>query len=242
MTSSVPTKTTMVIVTFVLCSVILSAMAIAKTYPLAEKVNPFIGTSAHGHSYPGASMPFGMVQLSPDTYNEGWDWCSGYHYSDNSIMGFSHTHLDGTGCADYGDFLFMPTTGSLKFKAGSRRNPEQGYRSRFSHGREKAMAGFYGVYLQDYDIDVQLTTTRRVGFHKYTFPATKEANVIIDLAHYIGAPRYGRARRRSSGIVRFGDMSARAGGLQTGFCILPHGFQGRLKRAGSSSTARSRTL
>jgi predicted alpha-1,2-mannosidase len=176
----------MVIVTFVLCSVILSAMAIAKTYPLAEKVNPFIGTSAHGHSYPGASMPFGMVQLSPDTYNEGWDWCSGYHYSDNSIMGFSHTHLDGTGCADYGDFLFMPTTGSLKFKAGSRRNPEQGYRSRFSHDREKAIAGFYGVYLQDYDIDVQLTTTRRVGFHKYTFPATKEANVIIDLAHYIG--------------------------------------------------------
>jgi len=101
-------------------------------------------------------------------------------------MGFSHTHLDGTGCADLGDFLFMPTTGELKFEPGSKRNPDEGYRSRFSHDQEQACAGFYGVYLKDYDIDVKLTTNRRVGVHQYTFPATKEANVIMDLGHYIG--------------------------------------------------------
>lgn len=160
--------------------------ALAKDYPLAAKVNPLIGTSAHGHTYPGACNPFGMVQLSPDTGTDGWDWCSGYHYSDNSIMGFSHTHLDGTGCADLGDFLFMPTTGALQFEPGSKENPDEGYRSRFSHDQEKACAGFYGVYLKDYEIDVQLTTTRRVGVHQYTYPTTKEANVIIDIAHYIG--------------------------------------------------------
>lgn len=158
----------------------------AKAYPLAAKVNPLIGTDGHGHTYPGACVPFGMVQLSPDTGTDGWDWCSGYHYSDKSIMGFSHTHLDGTGCADLGDFLFMPTTGELKFEPGSKRNPDEGYRSRFSHEQEQACAGFYGVYLKDYDIDVKLTTTRRVGVHQYTFPATKEANVIMDLGHYIG--------------------------------------------------------
>ncbi|MBN2513590.1 MAG: GH92 family glycosyl hydrolase [Sedimentisphaerales bacterium] len=158
----------------------------AKAYPLAAKVNPLIGTGGHGHTYPGACVPFGMVQLSPDTGTDGWDWCSGYHYSDRSIMGFSHTHLDGTGCADLGDFLFMPTTGELQFEPGSKRNPDEGYRSRFSHDQEQACAGFYGVYLKDYDIHVQLTTTRRVGVHQYTFPATKEANVIMDLGHYIG--------------------------------------------------------
>ncbi len=161
----------------------------AGDYPLAKKVNPFIGTGAHGHTYPGVSMPFGMVQLSPDTDTNGWDWCSGYHYTDDNIMGFSHTHLDGTGCADLGDFLFMPTTGELKFQPGSKRNPDEGYRSRFSHDQEKAFAGFYGVTLKDYNIDVELTATPRVGVHKYTYPATKQANVIIDLTHAIGGTR-----------------------------------------------------
>ncbi len=158
----------------------------AAKYPLAEKVNPFIGTDAHGHTYPGAATPFGMVQLSPDTGTDGWDWCSGYHYTDSSIMGFSHTHLDGTGCADLGDFLFMPGVGELKFKPGSKRNPDEGYRSRFSHAQEKASAGYYSVFLQDSKIAVELTATPRVGVHKYTFPATDSAHVIIDLAHHIG--------------------------------------------------------
>ena len=161
----------------------------AGEYPLAEKVNPFIGTSKHGHTYPGVSLPFGMVQLSPDTKTEGWDWCSGYHYSSKTIMGFSHTHLDGTGCSDLGDFLFMPTVGELQFEAGSENDTSTGYRSKFSHSQEKASAGFYSVKLQDYDIDVELTATYRVGFHKYKFPATKQANVIMDLKHAIGGAR-----------------------------------------------------
>ncbi len=165
----------------------------AGKYPIAEKVNPFIGTDAHGHTYPGVSLPFGMVQLSPDTRDNGWDWCSGYHYSSRTIMGFSHTHLDGTGCADLGDFLFMPTTGDLQFTVGDERNTSTGYRSRFSHDQEKASAGYYSVKLQDYDINVELTATPRVGFHKYTFPATKEANVIIDLKHAIGGARIGES-------------------------------------------------
>jgi len=91
---------------------------------LVDHINPFIGTGGHGHTFPGASMPFGMVQLSPDTDIKGWDWCSGYHISDNSVMGFSHTHLSGTGAADYGDILLMPTTGQIKWQAGPKSDPD----------------------------------------------------------------------------------------------------------------------
>ncbi|MCF7885378.1 MAG: GH92 family glycosyl hydrolase, partial [Candidatus Marinimicrobia bacterium] len=150
-----------------------------------DLVNPLIGTGGHGHTFPGATLPFGMVQLSPDTDTEGWDWCSGYHYSDSSIMGFSHTHLSGTGASDYGDILVMPTTGRVKLKPGSKDNPEKGYRSRFSHKKESATPGFYSVYLEDYDIDVELTVTKRAGFHKYNFPNTDRANIIFDLQHGI---------------------------------------------------------
>ena len=171
-------------------SALLSVLCIsglyAGKYPLVEKVDPFIGTSAHGHTYPGVSLPFGMVQLSPDTKTQGWDWCSGYHYSSNTIMGFSHTHLDGTGCADLGDFLFMPTVGKLQFEPGLERDTSTGYRSSFSHDQETAKPGYYTVKLLDYDIDVELTASPRVGVHRYTFPKTKQANVIMDLTHYIG--------------------------------------------------------
>lgn len=152
---------------------------------LTDYVNPFVGTDAHGHTFPGASLPFGMVQLSPDTDTEGWDWCSGYHYSDNSIIGFSHTHLSGTGCGDYGDILFMPITGKLKTSPGTKDNPDSGYRSRFSHTKETAKPGFYSVYLDDYKINVELTVTKRAGFHKYIFPQSNESYVIIDLLHGI---------------------------------------------------------
>jgi len=158
---------------------------IAANKKLTQLVNPFIGTSGHGHTFPGATVPFGMVQLSPDTYTDGWDWCSGYHASDSSIMGFSHTHLSGTGGADYGDILLMPTTGKIYFEPGSRENPEEGYRSRFFHQNEKAEPGFYSVFLNDYNIKVELTTTERCGFHKYSFPKTDSANVIFDLFHGI---------------------------------------------------------
>lgn len=148
-------------------------------------VNPFIGTAGTGHTFPGAVAPYGMVQLSPDTGTEGWDWSSGYRYTDNSIVGFSHTHLSGTGASDYGDILLMPTVGKLQIIPGSKENPDEGYRSRFSHEKEMALPGYYSVFLDDYKIKVELTVSPRVGFHKYTFPKTERANIIIDLEHGI---------------------------------------------------------
>lgn len=152
---------------------------------LADYVNPFIGTDAHGHTYPGATTPFGMVQLSPDTGTEGWDWCSGYHSSDSTIIGFSHTHLSGTGGADLGDILFMPSTGNLLFESGSKEQPDFGYRSRFSHDNETASAGYYSVYLDDYGVKAELTATPRTGIHRYTFDTKTDQHVMIDLTHGI---------------------------------------------------------
>ena len=146
-------------------------------------VDPHIGTGGHGHCFPGATVPFGAVQLSPDTYNDEWDWCSGYHISDTSIMGFSHTHLSGTGCGDLLDFLVMPGIGPVKLHPGSRSNPGEGYRSRFSHEDEVAEPGFYSVFLQDPAIHVELTATERTGLHRYTFPASDSAWLIVDLSH-----------------------------------------------------------
>jgi predicted alpha-1,2-mannosidase len=150
-----------------------------------NSVDPFIGTGGHGHTFPGATLPYGMVQLSPDTRTLGWDGCSGYHYSDSSIIGFSHTHLSGTGIGDFGDVLFMPFHGEMKINAGDEKDPDSGYRSRFSHEDEKAIPGYYSVKLKDNDIDVELTTTERVGFHRYTYNKNEPAGVIIDLAHTI---------------------------------------------------------
>ena len=158
----------------------------------ASYVNPFIGTNEMGHTYPGATVPFGMVQLSPETdtiqYSIGqgyikdvYRYCAGYQYSDNTITGFSHTHFSGTGHSDLGDFLVMPTTGKVKLNPGTALNPESGYRSRFSHDTEKATAGYYSVLLSDYNIKAELTTTERVGFHRYTFPKSSEANIILDM-------------------------------------------------------------
>ncbi|QBZ96979.1 hypothetical protein GS03_00464 [Flavobacterium sangjuense] len=142
-----------------------------------QYVNPMIGTGGHGHTYPGATVPFGMVQLSPDTRIDGsWDGCSGYHYDDTIIYGFSHTHLNGTGCTDYGDIMLMPTMGEPTL------NPKE-YSSTFSHSNEKATAGFYAVKLDKHNIDVKLTASTRVGFHEYTFNNDGQANIILDLNH-----------------------------------------------------------
>ncbi len=149
----------------------------------AAFVDPFIGTGGHGHTYPGATVPFGMVQLSPDTRLTGWDGCSGYHYSDSVLYGFSHTHLSGTGASDYGDILFMPTTGRVLLDRGGPDDTSSGYASRFRHERETARPGFYSVLLDDYGILVELTATKRVGLHRYFFPEDAGHNVIIDLAH-----------------------------------------------------------
>ncbi len=150
-------------------------------------VDPRIATGGHGHCFPGATVPFGAVQLSPDTYNDDWDWCSGYHDSDKSIMGFSHTHLSGTGCGDLLDFLVMPGTGTARIVPGTRENPEEGYRSRFSHEDEVASPGYYAVLLKDYGIKAELSATERAGIHRYTFPQADKAYIVLDLQHgYIG--------------------------------------------------------
>ena len=139
----------------------------------SKYVNPFIGTGGHGHTFPGATVPFGMVQLSPDTRIDGsWDGCSGYHYSDSVIYGFSHTHLNGTGVSDYGDIMLMPMMGNASLD-------NKIYSSKFSHQNEKASAGFYFVKLLDDDIDVRLTSTVRVGYHEYTFNKAGQANIIL---------------------------------------------------------------
>lgn len=150
------------------------------TSALTEYVNPFIGTGGHGHTYPGATMPYGMMQLSPDTRLDGWDGCSGYHYSDDVIYGFSHTHLSGTGVSDYGDILLMPTHKPILNNGA---NGKEGYSSKFSHDNESASPGYYEVHLDDTDIDVRLTVTERAGIHEYRFRESENQYVILDLLH-----------------------------------------------------------
>ncbi|UKN02074.1 GH92 family glycosyl hydrolase [Paracrocinitomix mangrovi] len=149
----------------------------------AKLVNPFIGTGGHGHTYPGVAVPFGMMQLSPDSRLAGWDGCSGYHYSDDYIYGFSHTHLSGTGVSDYGDLLIFPFTGDNKWNNSYRKEKDKGYGSKFSHEDEEAHAGYYRVRLEDLDINCEFTTTTRCGYHKYFYPENTNRKIIIDLEH-----------------------------------------------------------
>ncbi|MEO5643610.1 MAG: GH92 family glycosyl hydrolase [Bacteroidia bacterium] len=148
----------------------------------AKYVNPMIGTAGHGHTFPGATAPFGMVQLSPDTRVDGsWDGCSGYHYDDSVIYGFSHTHLSGTGCSDYGDFLFMPGNSDLMFDNDP--DKKYNYTSLFLHKNEHAEAGYYSVLLDKYKIKAELTASPRVGIHRYSFPSSDSNWIILDLMH-----------------------------------------------------------
>ncbi len=167
----------------ILCFVLLLPLQIFAQRDPTRYVDPFIGTAGHGHTFPGAIVPFGMVQLSPDTRLTGWDGCSGYHYSDSIIYGFSHTHLSGTGISDYGDILLMPSVGEAYQNALNGEQTDKGYASRFQHQNETARPGYYSVKLEDDKIFVELTATARVGLHRYAFPATDSANIIIDLAH-----------------------------------------------------------
>jgi len=159
---------------------------------LIQYVDPMIGTARMGHTYPGATVPFGSVQLSPETdtiayglngkYNgEVYKYCAGYQYEDKTIVGFSHTHFSGTGHSDLGDFLIMPTTGKLQLNSGVASKPLSGYRSAFSHSTEKAEPAYYSVFLEDHKIKAELTATTRVGMHQYTFPKSDEAHIILDL-------------------------------------------------------------
>lgn len=148
---------------------------------LTSYIDPMIGTAA-GSTFPGATVPFGMVQLSPDT-DDMVQLTAGYHYSQNTIVGFSHTHLSGVGVQDLYDVLFMPFTGPVKWGAGTKEKPETGYRSRYSHSNESARAGYYQVHLSDYNINAELTATEHAGFHRYTFNGNDSARLMIDLGH-----------------------------------------------------------
>ncbi len=152
----------------------------AQSVDYTKWVNPFIGTGGHGHTFPGATMPFGMVQLSPDTRTDNWDGSSGYHYSDDIIYGFSHTHLSGTGIPDYCDILLMPSNGDFMLPATDRTIPPS-YASKFSHENEKAEPGYYSVLLDRDHILTELTATARVGLHRYTFNTRDKANITLDL-------------------------------------------------------------
>lgn len=171
------------------------AQAQQKNTQFTSYVNPFIGTGAvnqnslSGSNFPGPIMPFGFVQLSPDTQNNPDNPASGYDYNDKTIVGFSHTHLSGTGVADLFDVLFMPTTGQIRAVPGDAAKPESGYRSRFSHKEEAARPGYYQVKLQDYGINAELAATEHVGMHRYTFPKASEGHVIIDLDHSLNKKR-----------------------------------------------------
>lgn len=166
-----------------------------KDVKLTSYVNPFIGTGAvdknslAGSNFPGPTTPFGFVQLSPDTQDNPDDPASGYDYNDQTIVGFSHTHLSGTGVSDLFDILMMPTTGEIRSVAGDAKKPGSGFRSRFSHTEEVAKPGYYQVKLQDYGINAELTATEHVGMHRYTFPQTDKAHVILDLDHSMNKAR-----------------------------------------------------
>lgn len=174
---------TKLISTLIICSLIINVYAqrhsTAKQNDVLQYVNPMIGAAAHGHVFVGASVPWGAVQAGPTNFTQGWDWCSGYHYSDSVMLGFSQLHLSGTGVGDLGDVLMMPFVGEI------RTNPRQ-YCDIYSHADEKVTPGFYSVKLKNSGINVALTASKRVAFHKYIFPKNAEARVIIDLTQGIG--------------------------------------------------------
>ena len=162
-----------------------------------QHVNPFIGTSKMGHVFPGATAPFGMVQLSPQTnfevmfddkgnYNaEAYEYCAGYQHRDSTIIGFAHTNFSGTGHSDLGDFLVMPTTGNLVLDPFETKESRKGFYSTFSHDKEEASPGYYKVDLDSYKIKAELTASERVGFHQYTFPKSEDAHIILDMVYNV---------------------------------------------------------
>src|ERR1022692_2999326 len=174
---------------------------------LSDYVRPFVGAQGEGNTYPGPSAPFGMIQISPDTDKTNWDTDSGYEYKDPTILGFSLTHLTGTGCPDLGDFLFMPQVGREDFVSGTKDHPEEGYQSAFSHDDETASAGYYRVKLQKSGTTVELAAGERAGILRFTFPASDAASILLDLNHVINGNRWRVAESR----VRIEDNSTITG-------------------------------
>lgn len=175
----------MYVIIVVWISMLVQVLTVSATN-YAKFVDPLIGSDYHGNVFVGASVPFGMVQLGPTNLSKGWLWCSGYHYSDSTIIGFSHTHLNGTGIGDLGDILFMPSTGIPVVYKGDFSDLTKGYVSVFSRKNEIVQPGFYSVLLNKYDVRVNLTTTERVGYHQYIYPQSTQSNIVIDLKEGIG--------------------------------------------------------
>ena len=148
---------------------------------LLKYVDPYIGSGFHGHVFVGTSVPYGMVQVGPNNIHKGWDWCSGYHYSDSILIGFSHTHLNGTGCADLGDIMIMPMN-EIRTERGEQEDISNGYASRYSHNTETARPEYYSVMVERYNIKAEMTATNRVGFHRYTYPKGKPASILVNLS------------------------------------------------------------
>ena len=168
------------------CSVSDNASSVVSKNNLTQYVNPYIGTGFHGHVFLGANVPFGAVQLGPTNVTQGWDWCSGYHYSDSTLVGFAHTHLNGTGIGDLGDILFMPVTGDYQMAVGTPEKPEDGYLAFYKHENELVKPGYYSVEIPRYQVKAELTATERTGFHKYSFSQADDAHILINLDRGIG--------------------------------------------------------
>ena len=181
-------------------------VAAAQQHP-SDYIRPFVGTQGEGNTFPGPSAPFGMMQLSPDTDTTNWDTDSGYEYTDPTILGFSLTHLSGTGCPDLGDFLFVPQVGNPEFVSGAKDHPESGYQSAFSHADESAAAGYYQVKLKKSGVNAELTAGERAGILRFTFPASDDASILTDLNHVINGGRWRVAESR----VRIEDGSTITG-------------------------------
>lgn len=144
-------------------------------------VDPYIGTGGHGHVFVGANVPFGMVQVGPTSIPQVWDWCSGYNEGDSTVIGFSHTHLSGTGIGDLFDITVMPVVGTVTYSRGEEAKPESGLWSYTNRTKEVVEPGYYSATLLRYGVDAELTATPRVGFHRYTFPASDNAAIVFDL-------------------------------------------------------------
>lgn len=221
------------LIAFAATAVLASGAALAASPETAAErayaaVDPFIGTGGEGHTYPGATVPFGMVQLSPDTRiqprEKAYGWAAGYRYDDSSIVGFSHTHFSGTGHSDLGDILVMPFTGNPGLERGDPEKPRSGYASRFRHADEKAEPGYYAVTLDDYKVRAELTTSARVGVHRYAFPKGTDAKVLLDMRtsmyDYPGKVLWSRVRVRADGTVTgFRETRGWAPGRQLYFAM-----------------------
>jgi len=228
-----PTLDRRLLIAFAATAMLASGAALAATQNTAAErayaaVDPFIGTGGEGHTYPGATVPFGMVQLSPDTRiqprEKAYGWAAGYRYDDSSIVGFSHTHFSGTGHSDLGDILLMPFTGTPGLERGDPEKPRSGYASRFRHADEKAEPGYYAVTLDDYRVRAELTTSARVGVHRYAFPKGTDAKVLLDMRtsmyDYPGKVLWSRVRVRADGTVTgFRETRGWAPGRQLYFAM-----------------------